>query len=142
MMTAERRQWTDRWALLFTIPFIAFVAVFLTYKPESASTLWAIMGIGTLLSAPVVLIVSFVIAARHTRWIARLRNPLLGALVGGAMVAMSASSKRGDALLPFVPKSSLISAIGLSVSICALAIWLLLLFVGLYRSFADQEEYL
>ncbi len=142
MTSAERRRWTDRWILLFTIPFIALIGAFLANKPESPSTLWAVVGIGVLLSAPVVLIASFVIAARHTRWIARLRGPLLCALIGGAILAMSVGSKSASKLLPFVPQNSLILDIGVAVCICALAIALLLLFVGLFRSFADQEEYL
>ena len=58
------------------------------------------------------------------------------------MVAMSASSKSDNGLLPFIPQSSLVSDIGFTISMCALAIALLLLLVGLFRSFADQEEYL
>ena len=142
MISADRRRRTDRWILLFTIPFMALVAVFLTNKPEVSSTLWAVMGIGVMLSAPAVLIISFVIAARHTSLVARFRGPLLCALVGGGMVAMSASSKSDNGLLPFIPQSPLVSDIGFTISMCALAIALLLLLVGLFRSFADQEEYL
>lgn len=141
-MRSERRRWTDRWVLLFAIPFFVVVAVFVTNKPETPSTLWAALGIGAMMSAPIILIISFIIAARHTNWIKRLRTPVLLAMVGGTIVAMSADPMSGDRLLPFMPKSVLITNIGWSLCICAMAIALILFCVGLFRSFVDRKDYL
>lgn len=141
-ITHERRRWTDRWVLLATIPFVGFVAVVLPNQPAVSSTFWAVIGIGVTLSAPIALIISFVVAARHTSWIGRLRTPLLLGTVGGAFVVMAAAQNSGGRVMSFIPKSALIRDIGLSISACALIGASLLLLVGLYRSFTDREEYL